>query len=227
MANAGLLVRNSGGVIVIDGQYHNPSMRAKGTAVTATIKGSGSYVSFTVGGLTATPVIAVSSTLGAIAHVSSFASGSALVEIIAHGPVGTSVPWWIFDKPGIASPPKYFVVRNAAGEVVFNANERYMRVAGVMQVNGITGGSLTLPSGRTYASYFGTPVGRSVTFTQTGVPQDDHWYITAIRRFVAINDGAITTNEADVGQSGPYVQVGAPARYQFDGTAFLLDVTNY
>lgn len=223
---AGLIVRNAGGVVVIDGQYHNPSLRAKGVATTTTIKGSGSYISFTISGLTATPMIAVNSPVGAYAHVSSFSSGSALVEIVAAGPVGTAVTWYVFDKPGFVAPLKYFVVRNAAGEVVFNANERYMRVAGTMAVSGLSGGSLTLPAA-TYAAYFATPVGRSVTFTQTGVPQDDHWYITAIRRFVAINGGAITTVEKDVGQSGPYVQVGSPSRYQFDGTVFVLDVTNY
>ena len=223
-----LRIRNGNNIVVIDSNYRNPSLRAKGTVATTAIVGSASKASFNIPGVSATPVLAVASSVGAYCHVSSFASGNALVEVFAHGPVGTSVAWYLFDDPGIVSPLKYFVIRNPdTNQVVFNANERYMRVAGVMPVNGLTGGSLTLPAGRTYAGYFAPPVGRSVTFTQTGVPQDDHWYITAIRRFLAISGGTITTNEADVGQSGPYVQLGSPARYQFDGNAFLLDVTGF
>lgn len=224
MANAGLIIYNNTGNLVIDSDYKNLCMRGKGSINTTTLVGSCSGVSFQISGLSATPLVVVSSTLGATAHVSAFAAGVATVEILCGGAVGSTVQYWVFDEPGVAVAPQYLAVYNAAGQCVFNAAEKYMRVVANYALPAVTGAGITLPSGRTYAAWLTNPCGRSVSFTSGGGGASQ-WNVTSIRRLPTINANVIDSVEKDVQQSGPYNQVGAPPRYQLDSIVFVLDVS--
>lgn len=61
---------------------------------------------------------------------------------------------YVFDRPSVNGDGKYFVLRDAAGDVVFDASCRYMKVVGLINTAaGVT--SVTIPSGKTYGTILG------------------------------------------------------------------------
>ncbi len=69
---------------------------------------------------------------------------------------GGSFTTYVFDEPTFGQR-KFLVVRNPlSNQVVFDATLKFMRVRGLLQGNANQGGSITLPTGRTYAALAGS-----------------------------------------------------------------------
>jgi hypothetical protein len=218
---------NDSGITQIDGTYKNLSLKTKGTATTTTAATDFSTVTFTVSGVVGEPVIAVSAPGGAVGHVGNLSGGVATVVIVALGPVGTSVNWWMFTDPGNAAAYG-LAIYDDSGAMVFNAAERYMRYAGQVGLVAIgTNPSVTLPSGKTYAAYQATPAARGVVYSDIPGPAGTPWYLDTIRGVPKISGNVVSSVYAQIGHNGPFYAPGVPSAYSFSGTAFVLDVTHY
>lgn len=135
----------------IDETYKNLALRAKGTF---TASDGVVPVAITVAGVN--PVVAVRST-GANSPVmlhSATDNGGGSWTYRFLSKAGDVVTYYVFDEPG-GAPAKYLVIRNAAGEICFNANEEYL-IPVSYQVYGWSNGGpnshVDLPTGRTYAA---------------------------------------------------------------------------
>lgn len=151
MANAGLQIINTGNTFQIDQDYRNLCLRQKGTAVTSANlpAGGGSYASFNVTGLTS-PIIAVGGPLAAVPQTYWDSANSRHGFLLSSaGGIGTSIPYYIFDVPAELGSTYGFQVRNAAGQLIFDALQPPLRVRG-FYVNANANVS-SLASGRTYA----------------------------------------------------------------------------
>jgi len=144
--------------VMISDRYKNLELRAKGTVTLDTPLTTNTTTSCVTGTVTfaggANPVIAVAG--GKCGMLSLTVSGSTFTFTLVADAART-VTYYIFDEP-VATVSNYgLVVRNAAGEVTFDALKKYMRV--VATISGVptdsTPLSVPIPAGRTCAIVLG------------------------------------------------------------------------
>ena len=225
---AGILVRNNNGSVVIDGTFKNLVFASKGVATTLTAVDQFSVVTVNLGNLTGYPLVAVQSSVGAWATVRSYANGNAAVDIVALGPVGTVVNYFVFALPSTTTDAGGFQVFNAAGELVFSAGHRYMRVVGSLSAHagpGSAPASVTMPVGRAYAVFQTTPMAYAKNVNQSSTPAEQDWYLYPMRGCFSVNGATIAKvwNEFQVTHYG----ASRPPDYDQAATGFILDITNY
>ena len=150
----GFQVIGDSGVFQIDGGYCNLQMAEKGSVVTNASAGvNGSSYSFPARSDLVTPILMIGG--GNYGFVSRAKSGSSWGLMIAvNAPIGTSVPYYIFDQPP-QSPPAHgygLQVLDQYGRVLFDAEYAPMRVVSFGSVaSAATGAIYTGTAGRTYA----------------------------------------------------------------------------
>lgn len=156
----GIQVLGASGAVQIDADYQNLVLRSKIVGVTTSNAGFGlSQGGFTVSART--PIIAWSAgtnsaTLTSLVSLSTDSwSGVMLVE----GPIGTAFTIYVFDGASqVAASSFGLQVFNAAGTLVFDSGQKYMKIAhvqeGVWPSSGVSwpGGI----AGRTYATAYTT-----------------------------------------------------------------------
>ncbi len=227
MSTYGLIIRNGvDKALVIDGEQPNYRLVASGTVATDTAPGPG--VDFTsktisVPGLLA-PVVAHSCTAGAYGIV--YANGT--VKLIAAGPVGTTIKYWVFDDPNTAPVPTGWglVVRHpTTKKVVYVSGQKSMRVVGFPTVS--KGSSLpSFPSGKTYAVATVGVAGTGTYYPWTGGGIGP-WTYNEDRTVVAVNGRVLTTVTKNQSTTTGAPGSPFPANFVIDGKALVLDVSDY
>lgn len=150
MADAGLIVYNDSGSVQLDTSYKNLCLRQKGVVTTAANlpSGHGSYASFNLTGLT-TPIIAVGGAVAAAPQTYYDAANSRHGFLIStSSAIGAQIPYYIFDVPVDLNSTYGFTVRDATGQLIFDALQPPLRVRG-FYTNQPTGIG-NLPAGKTY-----------------------------------------------------------------------------
>lgn len=224
----GIEIRNNSGFIQIDGAYRNLAFDRKGTMTTDNVAVDTSYGTIALTGLSGFPAVMVQSTAGAYAIVTGFSGSSCNVTIVAKGPVGTSVTYYVFTPPTV-TPSYGFEIRNAAGEVVFTAAHKYMKVVGEISGSASTSSAdsatVTMPAGRTYAVLASTrPAANRAINQSPSPPFIDYWSYAFIGLYkVNSNIVAITSANNAVAHFGST----RPDEVSFAGKGFIVDVTGY
>lgn len=149
----GLQVLNDDGNIVIDEEYRNFTLHAKGTATMGSTDIGGTALIYactiTVTGCT-TPMLALNSASYVSVIGAGVSGGTYTYEIYSNTPSFT-FNWYVFDVPTMPADTFGFEVYNSAGQLVFHSSSKAMRVvrSDPAGTNGTTGIALT--AGRTYA----------------------------------------------------------------------------
>lgn len=147
--------------IVIDDDFYNLAHIAKGsgtfTAFNAIYTNAGTGRAFvTVTDATA-PFIALLGRDGAVAGVAPSGrstNGTGSFTFTIYGPIDDTFSYWIFDRPkGASLDGISFKTRDALGNIVWNAAEKYMAVVSSADIPDIRSGagSVVVPAGKTYA----------------------------------------------------------------------------
>jgi hypothetical protein len=160
----GLQVVGDSGIFQIDGTYRNLQAISSGSVTTTGSTGvSGSFYSFAARSDLVSPVMVIGGTnYGYVGRT--YSGGLWYFSIILNAPVGTSVPYWLFDQPP-QSPPAHgygLQVLDGSGAVLFDSTYAPMHVAGMGDVSS-AGTFFTGATGRTYAVGDLRPGFRSVT----------------------------------------------------------------
>lgn len=147
---AGLQVYNSDGVFQIDGEFKNLCLRSKVTVTcnVATSNGvNNNYASAAqnYSGIS-NLVIALRSSAPCLVYWI-----SATQYVILSSTNGASVTVYLFGDPPAAGGSSGLQVYNAAGQLVFDSDQKYMRVAGFEIMPGHID-SFSYPAGKTYAA---------------------------------------------------------------------------
>ncbi|MEV8518684.1 hypothetical protein ABZR86_02690 [Dyella marensis] len=135
MADAGFTVYGDSGVAQVDNTYANLSLVEKGTLTTNQSLYGASVTYGTIGPRSdlVSPIICVGGSLYARPETF-YGAGQIGFNISVAGPLGTQVPYYIFDVP--RAPPAHgfgLQVWNAAGQLIFDASAGPMRVVGFVQ----------------------------------------------------------------------------------------------
>lgn len=224
----GIEIRNNAGFIQIDGTYRNLSFDRKGTLATSNVAVDTSYGTVALTGLSGFPAVMVQSAAGAFAIVTGFSGSSCNLTIVAKGPVGTSVTYYVFTPPTV-TPSYGFEIRNAAGQVVFTAAHKYMKVVGEISGSASTSGAdtttVTMPAGRTYAVLASTRPAANRVINQSPSPPDlDYWSYTFIGLY-KVNSNVVAITSAN--NAAAHFDNTAPPEVSFAGKGFIVDVTGY
>jgi len=212
--NAGFTVWGSDGKAVqVDDTYQNLVLRERGTVVTdQSLFLGGSKVTFTRAGLTH-PLMAVNGNQMMTSMGSEIGSGTGQFQytIMTSLPVGSSVPYFLFDVPVVSDAGFGMQVFSQHGEKTFDLASKYLRVVDVM--DRIIGDSTrNYDSSRTYAC----------VHMEFGLRQSSRIGTTAMVS-TRINGGTITT---------PFLTAESFATSPISENArtaviFVIDVTNY
>jgi hypothetical protein len=149
----GLQVLNDNGDIVIDEEYRNFALHAKGTATMGSTDIGGTALIYactiTVTGCT-TPMLALKSA-NYVSVIGASVSGSTFTYEIYSNTPSFTFDWYVFDVAAVPADTFGFAVYNAAGALVFHSSSKAMRV--VRSDDAGTGGTsgIALAAGRTYA----------------------------------------------------------------------------
>lgn len=153
MSEAGLQIINADGqTVTIDSTYRNLALRTKGIATTDRSNIQSSYVDLNLSGLTM-PMIATKTSFASAARTANVGNGEFIFRIYAGGPVGSQVPYYIFDVPAPSNARYGLQVFDGSGNLTFDAaSSKYLRVMDFFQ----TTESMTrsYPPGRDYACIF-------------------------------------------------------------------------
>lgn len=134
------------GLVMIDDTFRNLALKATGVATANTQYANYNARSADIAVSGHDPVIAIqSATPGALA--SKRWNGSQWVFTVVMASAAT-FRYFIYDRPS-QTAPRYFVAMTEQGEVLFNADEKYLRVFGRLQ------GATQLPSDRSFAVLLG------------------------------------------------------------------------
>lgn len=149
---AGFQVVGSHGLVQVDGDYFNLGLAAKGTVNVAGPAYYNAAATVTVTG--STPILCIRSAAVTASIVKVSRAGSQYTYSISGNSAG-AVDWFLFDKMALGATSGLQVF-SAAGDLVFDAASRPMRVVAVYQINDTdtkTGSSsLALPAGGVYAA---------------------------------------------------------------------------
>jgi hypothetical protein len=102
---------------------------------------------------------------------------------------------YVFDRPSLVGQGKYLRIRNGAGQVLFDATCKYMRVVGLIDTAGGVS-SVTLPSGKTYGALLGGSGGKMVAEALSH-GSESLWRTRVVvsRMTVNVADNVVATNE--------------------------------
>ena len=171
----GIEIISSSGAFMLDANLANPTLMSSGTATTVTNsttqRGTSEFsISFTPVSPTFSPICAIRPPTGAASWQisSTVSSGTYTWKFICVGAVGTSIPYWVFDKP--TSIPNNFGIEvfDTTGTRIFHSGRFPLRVKAplitsnvsiVLVGNTNSAENYTFTPGRTYAAFFGRPSG--------------------------------------------------------------------
>ncbi|KAF1728297.1 hypothetical protein CSC76_05900 [Pseudoxanthomonas mexicana] len=223
------LVRNESGHIQIDDTFFNYAFHSKGTVTTSVTVLDTSYATITLTGLTGYPIVAVSHAAGAYAYVRSFSGDTAEIAVSAKGAAGQVVSYYVFTPPNPGVASQGFEVRNAAGQIVFHAGHRYMRVAGqfegVPSTNGTDTNSTTLSAGKTYAVATLNRAAANRNVNQSPIPGDVDWWSYNFWGYWKVAANVVTMTSANF--QAYHADNTMPAAVSIPGRCLMLDVSGY
>lgn len=160
---AGFQAWTDSGSIQITENLVNPVLVASGnaTTVTNTIPGaplivSNVQISYTLPSSANYPMVALRPSDQTVFHGVNKSGLTWTWYFLSMQAVGTSIPYWIFDKKDVITESKLFEIYNSSGTRVFSLAEKPLRIRDVM--SGTMGGTAlwtsvrTFESGRTYAA---------------------------------------------------------------------------
>lgn len=156
----GARIRNDANTLQIDETFRSMAYRFKATITTPSQNpstDSGSDVTYDFSAVS--PIVAVSCAYPVVSRLTYVSGSTWRMTMHTNGPIGTSITLFVFDTPSAPSHQWGMKVMDAAGNVTFHDNHRYIRIAHFRDFPAITGvnymptshGSDTLASGRTYA----------------------------------------------------------------------------
>lgn len=233
---AGIKIINDSGTILIDDTFPTLVVRAKGVA---TIGGDGSVnIGSPLGaGVPLTIALRCSSVVGVkyFPYIEGYSGGHYLF-----GSPGATVEWWAFDVPVNPVANYGLIVRNSAGQLMFDALSQFLRVVDVRSSpirNGGWVGSYGYDSSRTWAVMpLVTAFDSAMTFTRAGAGGPDMYFQ---REDVNVAGGAVLGGTVVLGmtsptvrrQYGPFVGAGpVPTAYTVstnNAAMAIVDVTRY
>jgi hypothetical protein len=152
----GFQFNNIDGVnITVDNLYRNLMVREKSSIATVTTIGpnNASRVSFTRSGLV-NPMIVLTSTQIAYASAFDNGGGNFTFNIVTAAVIGTSIPFLIFDMTPAGTANFGVEVGDEAGNVTFNAANKYLRVQDTFAAGLTSSVSNTYTAGRAYGVAF-------------------------------------------------------------------------
>lgn len=186
----GLQVVNANGFIQIDETYRNLHFKQKGTSnTTAVASGSAGNSTVTVSITAVDSIMLIALRCGVLVSITNYqiAGTTVNVTLVANGPVGTAIDWYVYDTAPAAQRGKTGLhLFNRQGQLVFDSSRVPMRVVDTYQVNGSTGDTKTYATGRRYAAVFSP--GIYVVPVRTG-PEGSNGYAVNLPG-VRINESA-------------------------------------
>lgn len=225
----GLVVYNDTGALQIDSLYRNMSLVSRGTLA---LNGSDQGTCYAdVPRTPGTPVIAWRSDFPvsrSYAPNGDFRLSANLSEL------GKPIQYYVFDWPKLITPGNSGLqVYDGIGELIFDSNMRWFKVKGLVSTGDPqSSGQDNSFGARTYATMQASPAGQ-LTFAQLGGP-DPQGNATFVVNSFATGTYATTSG---LGWGPVQYYRGAQIRAQTipppqgyatgDGTALLIDVTNY
>lgn len=223
---AGLQVYNSDGVFQIDGEFKNLCLRSKVTVTcnVATSNGTNNnYASAAqnYSGITNLVIALRSSATCMVYWV------SATQFVIISDTNGASVTVYLFGDPPAASGTSGLQVYNATGQLVFDSDRQYMRVAG-FQIMSAHFATYNYPAGKTYATIAsGGFWGRTIA---TGAPPGaSNYYLSEWQRPGWSWSGTTLTMAGISTYFSFFPDSAGPITYESLSDTFILvlDVTGY
>lgn len=159
---AGIEITNEFNSILLSNNLQNPVLRASGNATTVTddispLGTSKLRISYTRASTSDTPLVAIRpSALTMYYAVEDITSLTWTWVFISDLPVGSSVPYWIFDKPPAASGNVGIeVYEDVTGKLMFSLQNKPLRITDVItgtMAAGIVTNDHVYESGHTYAA---------------------------------------------------------------------------
>lgn len=154
---AGIEIIGDHGSVILDENYSNLALRLKGTATLSSIGTGprGNSVDIDVTGLGLNrPMVAIRCPGPGMVGFGHFSRTGNRLRF--HGTAGQSFTYYVFDTPIMTTTTNGLKIWNAAGDLVFDSNQKYARVRDVQNfttLSGVTGypRTLTYESGREYA----------------------------------------------------------------------------
>lgn len=134
---AGFTIWNPDGhTVQVDDTYRNLAVREQGVINTVgSLFGGGSIVSFNRSGLQY-PLLALGGTNWTMGASWNDQSGGFIFNVVSAGPVGTGVPYFIFDVPDNTDFHYGAQVFDSQGRKTFDALRKYLRVVDMFDSNG-------------------------------------------------------------------------------------------
>jgi hypothetical protein len=212
--------QDGSGALQVDENYRNLFLRAKANAATTSqaLPSSGFGVSFatiTIPNCSQLPLIAIrSADYSFLGEMLIDGSGTVTVRVYIVGAIGTAFTWYAFDA--LTSATTVGVkVWNAAGQLVFDAGAKPMRITDGFSTPGDSGTTNSYTPGRTYAvvnsagvwvsSFSGSPTG----------------YVVRVHGAKVTNETVQIAPVQIVGQAGSSFEQRRPSY------SLVVDVTNY
>lgn len=203
--------------------YPNLHMRNKGSSATTTMYfpitgGNVTYVKVNFGsGYTRRPIIAVNCTsLVSVGSIDQEVDGSWSAYFYVRAEIGAPFSWWAFDNMTSGDLSNFgFQVFSASGAVIFDAAHKPMKVVGTLVSDGITGQTINLTAGRSYAAWF-NPGGRAIP-VGTGAGILLTWGVSIVNSTGVVTLGSFQINTI----TGGVTASNGPV------SGLVLDVTNF
>ncbi len=162
---AGITCWNDSGAVQITDARQNPVVVASGNMTTATNTLSGlplptsmASVSYTRASTDAWPIVAIRPTAQTMFYGVDTSGGLTWKwEFASNQAVGTSIPYWIFDRKATIGASQLFEIYDTAGTRTFSMAEKWLRITDIISGDmGVAAETedFTYVSGRTYAAAF-------------------------------------------------------------------------
>ena len=228
---AGFQTFNETGNVQIDANFKNMEFRSKGTfsiAPTNAPNGGGVTSTYTVRFTGQAPILAI--VCSSYCYVGTYIEGAETLFVIVNAENATITgEYFIFDvADNTQSSNSGLQVFNELGQLVFDANKRYMKVLDYYEAVGVTQVQTRSYGGKKIA-WVMTDYG--YTWSVLGPPNDPG--STTYRMIINMTDCATTSNSTmQVYRRTMYVNTRAPYRPEYQGKTegpsrwLVLDVTN-